>query len=82
MTDVLPTLAREWASLGASNAPKTVVRRDSPRIAAALNTFASFVNAEKKVYISVRRRADPGTSEWAPDQCVPRAQPADAVSVV
>lgn len=55
MADGLPTLARDWASLGASNAPKTDVAADSRRIATALNTFASYIDADRKVYISVRR---------------------------
>jgi len=52
----LPTLAREWASLGAPHAPSDNVPSDSPRVAAALNTFASYVNESRQVYMSVRAR--------------------------
>ncbi|WFD05059.1 regulator of (H+)-ATPase in vacuolar membrane [Malassezia vespertilionis] len=51
MSDVLPTLTREWASLGASHAPRNQVEKDSPRIPAALNTFASLVLPEKDLYM-------------------------------
>lgn len=47
----LPVLGQKWASLGASHAPADDVAADSPRIAAALNTLASYVDAAKGVYI-------------------------------
>lgn len=62
----LPTLPRQWASLGASHAPRDDVPIDSPRVAAALNTFASFVSESRQLYMGVRRLADPGPSQWAP----------------
>lgn len=49
--DVLPSLVQQWASLGASHAPAEDVPQDSPRIAAALNTFASYVDEAKGLYI-------------------------------
>jgi len=66
----LPTLPRQWASLGASHAPQDDVPIDSPRVAAAFNTFTSFVSESRQLYIGVRRSTDPGPSEWAPHQCV------------
>ncbi|WFD18130.1 regulator of (H+)-ATPase in vacuolar membrane [Malassezia caprae] len=50
----LPTLPRQWASLGASHAPRDDVPIDSPRVAAALNTFASFVSESRQLYISAQ----------------------------
>lgn len=51
--EALPTLAQQWASLGAAHAPAEDVPEDSPRIASALNTFASYVDESKKIYLSV-----------------------------
>lgn len=83
MAKGLPTLSRDWASLGASNAPKANVPADSPRIATALNTFASYIDAERQVYISVRRTpTHPGPSERPSDQCVPGAHAHDAVRLI
>ena len=53
MVDVLPTLARQWASLGASHAPRSDVPIDSPRVAASLNTFAHLICESKQLYLSV-----------------------------
>ena len=47
----LPSLVQQWASLGASHAPAEDVPKDSPRIAAALNTFASYVDEARGLYI-------------------------------
>lgn len=83
MAKALPTLSRDWASLGASNAPKANVPEDSPRIATALNTFASYIDAERQVYISVRHTPPhPGASERPPDQCVYGAHAHDAMRLV
>ncbi|WFD29447.1 regulator of (H+)-ATPase in vacuolar membrane [Malassezia sp. CBS 17886] len=54
MADALPTLTRAWASLGASNAPTSHGPEDGPRLAAALNTFASFEDANKNLFISAQ----------------------------
>ncbi|KAL4400179.1 regulator of (H+)-ATPase in vacuolar membrane [Malassezia pachydermatis] len=54
MVDVLPTLARQWASLGASHAPRSDVPIDSPRVAASLNTFAHLICESKQLYLSAQ----------------------------
>ena len=83
MAKGLPTLSRDWASLGASNAPKANVPADSPRIATALNTFATYIDTERQVYISVRRSpTHSGASERPSDQCVSGAYAHDAVCIV